>query len=421
MPTGRAHKLIDPVPLLGSVEQLDRPLPSWADDYMSATGVRCARDDLLIVRKYLLRLRKRPETFRAYRRDLESFLHWAWQFPRKRITAVDRDDILGFIDYLEKPPKAWIGPAQVDRHVVVGGTDYHPHLKWRLFVARDTKAVRKRALLGIKTGKSKTTSKSQHTSKAGIRSALSAASWMYWQLIGDQKVKYNPVAALMKAEKNTLKIGKGEYERVLTPPQWKACIDTARAMAESNPAHERTLFMISMLYLLKLRVSEMSDKAATMDRFRVVEEDWIYRVEEGKRGKTRDVACPTAMLTALRRYRKHLGLVPTLPSIGDKAPLLPKFKGRGSLGTREVSALLQMCFDTAARQLVEEKRIDDAFAIVAASAHWLRHTSASSEVRNGRPLIDLQYDLGHDNLQTTSRYVHDDQKRRSESVRHKQL
>lgn len=421
MPTGRGQPLIAPVPLLGSPDQLKGTLPDWADDYLKATGVRGAQDDLLVVRKYLLRLRNRPETFRAYRRDLESFLHWAWQFPRKRITAVDRDDILGFVEYLRKPPKAWIGPAQVDRHIVVGGSEVQPHPKWRLFVVRDAKAARKRDALSIQRAGHRKASKAHHSSKAAIRSALSAASWLYWALISDEVVKTNPVAALMKDEKNTLKVDKGVYERILTDPQWKACLKAARGLAEASSAHERTLFIVSMLYLLKLRISEISGAGATMGRFKQRNDVWFYRVEDGKRGKSRDVPCPDAMLGVLRRYRKHLDLLPALPAQGEESPLLPKLKGRGSLGAREISFLLQVCFDAAARRLVDEKRIDDAFGIVAASAHWLRHTSASAEAHSGRSLVDLQNDLGHESLATTSRYVHDDLRRRSASVRNKTL
>jgi len=417
------HKFVQPIPLLGSPEQIDgNPLPNWVIDYLDAVGVRGARDDLDIVGKYLLRLRNRPETFRAYRRDLERFLHWAWQFPRKRVVNITRDDMLGFLKYLEAPPGSWVGRHQVDRYLVAHGGAIGPNPNWTPFVSRTSKAARKRTELGM-TNKvhTNTTNKKNHSSKATIRSALAATSWLYWALVSDQAIPNNPAAALMKDEKNKLKTDKGVYERVLTDEQWKACIDAARSLAKTNPAHERTLFIISMLYLLKLRISEISGSYATMNRFRQRKGTWVYRVESGKRGKSRDVPCPDAMLQALRRYRRHIGSDTALPSMRDDSPLLPKVRGTGSLGVREVSFLLQICFDAAARSLVEKKRIDDAFAVVAASAHWLRHTSASEEAHSGRPLVDLQHDLGHDSLGTTSRYLHDDIKRRSASVRNKQL
>jgi len=424
-----SRKLIPPVPLLGSVdlivelarERSPRPLMPWVVEYVSETGIRGARDDLQLVMMKMTRLRDRPETFRAYRRDIESFLHWSWQLAGKRITQITRDDIQGFVAYLKSPPKSWVGPAQVDRHVVRAGTGVQPHPNWRLFVARESKSSIKRKMLGLSTASNPSASRTQHSSKSAIRSALSAVSWLYWSLIGDGLLKSNPAAALMKDDKNKLKADKGAYERILTEPQWKAVLATTRDLAEANPAHERTLFIVALLYLLKLRISEISGNEATMGRFRKRGDVWVYRVESGKRGKSRDVPCPNTMLQALRRYRKHLGLSPSLPGQHDSNPLLPKVSGRGSLGNREISGLLQLCFDTAARRLVEKKQVDDAFAIVSASAHWLRHTSATSEAHNGRPLVDLQHDLGHESLGTTSRYVHDDLRKRSASVRAKRF
>jgi integrase len=416
----RPKNLIDPIPLLGSPEQLGSPLPDWAATYLKQLGVAGARKDLDLVRKYLLRLRDRSETFRAYRRDIETFLHWAWQFPRKRVTVIDRDDVLGFIEFIRDPPKKWIGPATVDRHVLVGGTDFHPNLQWRLFVKRDRKAARKRELL---TGRpvSKAPPETQsHLSRAAVRSALAANSAFYRALVEDQVVKSNPVAIVTRAERNRHRTDKGAYERILSPAQWKACVAAAKQLAVENPVHERTLFIVSTLYLLKLRISEIAGADTIMNRFREKGGIWIFRVENGKRGKSRDVACPDAMLVALRRYRKSLG-IPSLPGLSEAHPLLPKLKGRGSLGIREISTLLQLCFDTAARALVKENRIDDAFAIVAASAHWLRHTSATAEASARRPLVDLQHDLGHDSIATTGRYVHDDLRRRARSVRGKTL
>jgi len=417
----RPENLIKPIPLLGNIEQLESPLPDWANTYLKQIGVAGRDKDLTLVRNYLLRLRDRAETFRAYRRDIETFLHWAWQFPRKRVTDINRDDILGFIEFVREPPEEWIGRATVDRHMLVGGTDFYPNPHWCLFVKRDRKATRKRELLTGRTANKTPPAKTQsHLSRAAVRSALAATSAFYRALVEDEVVKSNPVAIVMRAERNRHHTDKGAYERVLPPTQWKACVAAAKQLATENQVHERTLFIVSTLYLLKLRISEIAGADTTMNRFRKKGGVWIFRVENGKRGKSRDVACPDSMLVALRRYRQSIGL-PSLPGLSEEHPLLPKLKGRGSLGVREISTLLQVCFDTAARALVKDNKIDDAFAIVAASAHWLRHTSATAEASARRPLVDLQHDLGHDSIATTGRYVHDDLRRRARSVRGKRV
>ena len=44
----------------------------------------------------------------------------------------------------------------------------------------------------------------------------------------------------------------------LTEKQWQSCLEAAKEIAIENPEkHERTLFILSALYLLYLRISEL--------------------------------------------------------------------------------------------------------------------------------------------------------------------
>ena len=66
---------------------------------------------------------------------------------------------------------------------------------------------------------------------------------------------------------------------------------------------------------------------------------------------------------------------------------------------------LQRLFERVAQRLEGKDRLG-AQRLRLASAHWLRHTSASTAVAAGVPLDVVGALLGHANLTTTSQYVH---------------
>ena len=72
---------------------------------------------------------------------------------------------------------------------------------------------------------------------------------------------------------------------------------------------------------------------------------WFYVT--GKGNKARTVTVSNAMLKALKRYRRSLGL-PPLPTLNESIPLIAKGRGRGPLtSTRHLRRLVQHCFDHA--------------------------------------------------------------------------
>lgn len=122
--------------------------------------------------------------------------------------------------------------------------------------------------------------------------------------------------------------------RRLSDRQWRYVLTTAQEIAEMNPAHhERTLFMVSILYSLYLRISELaaSKRWSPMMKhfFRDVDENWWFTTV-GKGNKQRQIAVSNTMLDALKRWRIYLGLSP-FPSLTDPTPLLPKATGQGAI------------------------------------------------------------------------------------------
>ena len=126
------------------------------------------------------------------------------------------------------------------------------------------------------------------------------------------------------------------------------------------------------------------------------------------------------MLAALKRWRQSLGL-PTLPSLADNSPLLPKIKGQGAMkSTNHVRRIIQQCFDQAIFQLRRDGLDDDADALSEATVHWLRHTGISDDVKT-RPREHVRDDAGHSSGATTDRYIDVELRERHRTARKKKI
>lgn len=189
-------------------------------------------------------------------------------------------------------------------------------------------------------------------------------------------------------------------------------------MADSDPSHERSLFLIAALKTLFLRISELSERSDWSPEMSNFWEDddgnWWLKIY-GKGRKIRDITVPVHFIEFLKRYRLSRGLS-DLPSQGDTNPIIEKIRGRGGMTSRQLSRIVQTVFDHAYERMKKKEGEDKARKLKEASAHWLRHTRASIEIERGRALKDVSEDLGHSSMATTDTvYVHSEDKKRAES------
>jgi integrase len=210
--------------------------------------------------------------------------------------------------------------------------------------------------------------------------------------------------------------------RRLSQQQWQTVIETAQRMAAENPqAHERTLFIISALYSLYLRISELaaSDRwTPTMNDFSKDQDGLWWFTTVGKGNKERQIAVSDTLLAALKRWRKFQGLS-VLPSPADESPLIPVHRGTGPLSnTTHIRAIVQTCFDHAIQRLVHEGQAEEAESLMDATVHWLRHTGISDDVKI-RPREHVRDDAGHSSSAITDKYIDIELKERHKSARKK--
>lgn len=354
-------------------------------------------------------------TFNSYRRETERLLQWSWHIKGISLPDLKRDDIEQYIRFCQHPPQTWISLKKVPRYLVKDGIR-QPNPEWRPFVAQVNKAARSQGA---------TASIDDFNLTSGsIQEIFAILSTFFNFLIAEEYLLSNPVALIRQKSKFVRKRAQAAPIRRLSQIQWEAVLNAAETLAEENPEmHERTRFMLSMLYGMYLRISELSASARwspTMNDFAKDSNGHWWFTTVGKGNKERQIAVSDAMLESLSRWRLFLCL-PALPSPADNSPLIPKLRGTGPMSdTAPIRRIIQKCFDLAAERLRRTNQIEEADNLLSATVHWLRHTGISDDVKI-RPREHVRDDAGHCSSATTDRYIDVELQARHQSARHKTI
>jgi site-specific recombinase XerD len=355
------------------------------------------------------------ETFKAYRRELERLLQWSWHIRQTSIHRLDREDIIEYIQFFLNPPLAWIGTKNVRRFIARQG-DRIPNPDWRPYVVTVPKTDFEKGARPDAT--------QYNPSQASVRATFKVLSSFYDYLVQETYIAANPVGLIRQKSKFLRREQGPAVVRRISDLQWDYVLDTAELMADDEPAmHERTLFIVTALFAMYLRVSEIvadERSAPVMGDFKKdSDNNWWFHVV-GKGNKHRTVTVSDAMKKALIRYRKARNLRPALPGLNEPAPLIPKTRGKGPVtSTRQLRRIVQECFDRAYQRMR-----DDGFAhgeaveLKVSTVHWLRHTGISEDVQT-RPREHVRDDAGHASMATTDRYIESDRRERHHSGRSK--
>lgn len=408
MPRNTAHAKRAPRPCFDTLETIEQwGVPAELD----APRAR----DFAIAVKFLRNYVGSQGTFNSYRREVERLLQWTWHIALMTVGDLKREDIEAFIRFCQRPPKAWIGLNKPPRFVDVQG-ERCPNPAWRPFVATVSKSAFK---------KGQRPSKADYAlSNGAIKETLAILNSFYGYLQLEEYTYINPVALLRQKSKFIQKRQGPAKVRRLSAAQWQAVISTAEAMAGEEPRrHERTLFMVCALYGLYLRISELAASARwtpTMNDFHQDHEGLWWFTTVGKGNKERRIAVSDAMLKALKRWRRHLGLS-ALPSPGDNSPLIPKLRGRGPIThPTHIRSIVQTSFDRAIQNMNHAGKVEEAEALMDATVHWLRHTGISDDVKI-RPREHVRDDAGHSSSAITDKYIDIELKERHKSAKRKQM
>jgi site-specific recombinase XerD len=354
-------------------------------------------------------------TFNSYRREIKRLLQWSAIVANKSLDQLKREDIELFVYFCLSPPKSWIGTKKAPRFIIEDGVRV-PNPEWRPFVVTVSKTAHK-------CGK-RPNAKDFDLSQGSVKELLAIIGSFYSYLIQEEYLHMNPVALIRQKSKFIRKIHGPQKVKRLSELQWAYVIKTAENMALADPlAHERTLFIMSVLYSMYMRISELvaSDRwSPTMNHFyRDGESNWWF-ITVGKGNKQRQIAVSNDMLLALKRWRKYLGLS-LLPSPIDILPLLPKNKGKGPItSSTYIRRIVQNCFDQSIEALRRDNLIEEAETLMEATVHWLRHTGIYDDVKH-RPREHVRDDAGHGSSAITDKYIDIELRERHASAKNKRI
>jgi len=407
--TENKAKLLSPLPLFDSMEYINHSTEAFIDTE------RYYLSDIEHARAFLKAYNGSQGTFNAYRREIERLLHWSALAAKKPLKDLRRQDMEAFVEFCQNPPQHWIGTQKPPRFIIKNG-QRTPNMEWRPFVVTVSKsAYRKGETPNLKNFR---------LSQGAVRELFAIISSFYNYLLQEEYVDVNPVA-LIRQKSKFIRRNQGQHKiRRLSETQWQYVIQTVTKMAEENPdIHQRSLFILSALYSMYLRISELAAGKRwepLMNHFFRDNEGCWWFTTVGKGNKERQIAVSDTMLDALRAWRKHLNLS-SLPSPGDNSPLLPRMKGKGPMQSiNHIRRIVQLCFDKAVEQLQRDNLPEEAESLLEATVHWLRHTGISDDVKH-RPREHVRDDAGHSSSAITDKYIDIELRERHRSARKKTI
>ena len=414
-----------PKPLFDTLGQIERQIKNYQKTHdpmvfkqwlQNLLKIKLSKTTIIDYQKVVLFLysyRGSSDTFNSYRRELEKLIQWCWFVRKRSIIKLKNTDLENFIDFCLKPPKRWIATKVISRFINDKGMR-KPNPHWRPFVVKISKKAHQDGNIPNK--------KDFVFSAQGIKVLFNILSSFYSYLIQEKLTTTNPIAQIRQKSRYIRSAQHSKVIRRLSKIQWSTVIKTAVKMAEQNPKiHERTLFIMNILYGMYLRISELTATIRWSPRmcnfFRDGDGNWWFKTV-GKGNKARQIAVSTAMFKALKRWRVHLGL-PVFPTPNDKSPLLPKQIGKGPMtSTRAIRMIVQNCFDEAIQQLCSQQLVDEADILRSATVHWLRHTGISDDVKI-RPREHVRDDAGHSSSSITDQYIDVELQERAASAKRK--
>ena len=375
-----------------------------------------ASQDTLIVLRFLYHYRGSKDTFSSYRRDLERLLQWSWFVKKQSILCHKRQDIEGFVEFCIKPYKRWISIEKATRYHLIAG-EKKPHPNWRPYEARLAKKDNKSGKMATK--------EDYFLSQSGLKALFAILSSFYNYLLQEELTQMNPVALIRQKSKFLQKEPSKKVVRRLSDVQWQTIMDIAKQKANADVSYERDLFILSLLYGMYLRISELITTprwSPTMgDFFQDADNHWWFKTV-GKGNKLRQIAVSNDMLQALSRYRENYLQLPGLPDLDEKTPLIGHIKNPDTPISSDypIRRLVQKHFDSAFDQLQSEGREKDANRLRSATVHWLRHTGISDDIKS-RPREHVRDDAGHSSSAITDRYVDIELSERAHSAKGKKI
>lgn len=353
------------IPLFQSDEVI--PLHVEPHQLVEPTGALIrAENDTQAVRDWLIRFKDSPRTLINCRKEAERLLLWSRIVKRMRFADLCHDDFIEYRGFLAEPPPSWISKTKFPRR----------DDRWRPF--------------------------SKGLSPASVRQAEIVCNSMLNWLVSARYLQANPLALV-----NTRTRGKPKrVTRFLSGHQVVEILQTV-ANIKDPKRRARCRWVFALLYLTMGRISEAI--GATMgDIYRKPSRNgslwWLHVL--GKGNKEGDIPVTDELLDELKAYRLFNEL-PAMPGTDEATPLILRLEGDKSKPITQsmLHKIIKVVVKDTADRLILEGNMEDAESIRKSSAHWFRHSAASSLAYHV-DMPSLRDILRHENVSTTSIYAH---------------
>ena len=323
-------------------------------------------------------------TFNSYRRETERLLQWSWLVKNRPLIELKKDDIEQYIHFCQNPPKSWISLKKVPRFIEKEGTRV-PNKEWRPFVVTLSKVA-------LKNGHRPEIDQF-NLSQGAIQEIFAILSTLFNFLIAEEYLVSNPIALIRQKSKFIRKRQQTPPVRRLSIVQWNAVLHAAETLATESPEkHEITRFMLSILFGMYLRISELAASPRWIPSMNDFAKDsnghwWFTTV--GKGNKERIIPCNSILLTKLLAYKDA------------KRHAMQQYDAEVLFVSEKGKKLYPKSVYNSVR-----KYLDPATTIEKRSPHVLRHTFATHLMNEGADLNAVKELLGHSSLAATQVYTH---------------
>lgn len=350
-----------------------------------------AANDLDAIGKWLNARAVNANTLSQYRKESERFLLWATMERGKPLSSLTAADAALYPLWLEKlgrtEPSDWAREWKLAQSVWIGPKNA-PRLSetWRPFNGPLTISSRKTALTVVRI----------------LFGFLTKTGYLKFnpfdQISG--KVRYLPGEGAPKAF----------ADRSLTERQWQEVLDHLDSMDEGE-TKARLKVILSLGKGLGMRASEIIHaRTGWIALRRIGDEDMTVIEIVGKGDKVRRLPLSDETLCAINEYLATRNL-PDVYHASVDTPLIANLGiGRRSQTTIKdgisrsgIHKILTEFFEAVADK-AQDTSPADAAKLRAGSAHWLRHTFATTALK-AMDINVVQNAMGHASIGTTSRYL----------------
>lgn len=343
-----------------------------------------ATNDIEALERWLDEYFDKPTTFRTYKKEGERFLVWCVLVRETRLSTLGRDDVEAYIDFIKdpQPREMWCGPRR--KKAEEGEHAWYP-------------------FAGPLSG-------------AAIRTALASLNSLLSFLVDANYLEFNPFSLVRRKSRFKQKLDDhalSVQERILSEEEWQAFLTTLDDEAEDSQKAKfkknRLRFIISMLFLLGLRIEELA--AARWQDCKKLNGKWWFFVC-GKNDRLGKIPINAELLQAMMTFRHAQGLAP-LPESHEETPLVSSFGGdQHALTSRQMGGIIKELALKAAARFPSGSHSYEKLKRL--SPHWLRHLCASRQDLAGISITNIKSNLRHQSEQTTRIYIHayDDERHR---------